>query len=208
MPNQAMAQPTEPTVSAAAPETYIPVPCNGIFRILSTEDPAGFEALKQSLFVEHQPATPTESILVNGMAESHWLAQRALRLQDTCVNPDTGAITNEKTFSLYLRYHTSLTRSFHKSLNDLFKLRSDKRKAERGFEAQNIQKEKHEMKKKLQEVELFKKDVAAHLELSKYVREMIDAKRTAPGFEAQFAAELEKRGMTPGQREEALLATA
>jgi hypothetical protein len=69
---------------------------NGAFKLLTSEDPIGFEALKQSLADEHLAITTTESILVNAMAEFHWLAQRAQRLQDTCIDPDTGAITDEK----------------------------------------------------------------------------------------------------------------
>jgi hypothetical protein len=47
---------------------------NGTFVLLDSEDPNGFEALKASLTAEHQPNTETESILVNTMTESHWLA--------------------------------------------------------------------------------------------------------------------------------------
>jgi len=56
---------------------------NGAFKLLTSEDPIAFEALKQSLFDEHLPTTTTESILVNNMAESNWLSARAQRLQDT-----------------------------------------------------------------------------------------------------------------------------
>ena len=80
---------------------------NGTFKLLTSEDPIGFEALKQSLADEHLAITTTEAILVNAMAESLWLAQRAQRLQDTCIDPDTGAITDEKKSSLYLRYFTT-----------------------------------------------------------------------------------------------------
>ena len=44
---------------------------NGAFKLLPSEDPFGFEALKASLIAEHQPATETESILVSTMTESH-----------------------------------------------------------------------------------------------------------------------------------------
>jgi hypothetical protein len=111
---------------------------NGTFKLLTSEDPAGFEALKHSLAEEHKAGTPTEAILINAMAESHWLADRAQRLLDTCIDPGTGTITNEKAFSLYLRYQTTHKRSFHKSLSEIAKLRAEKRKAEIGFEAQKL----------------------------------------------------------------------
>ena len=58
---------------------------NGVFIFLPAEDRNGFEALKVSLAAEHKPTTETESILINGMAESHWLANRAQTLQNTCL---------------------------------------------------------------------------------------------------------------------------
>jgi hypothetical protein len=138
---------------------------NGNFNILATEDASAFEALKQSLMEEHAALTTTELILLNSMAESHWLAQRAQRLQDTCMDPDTGGITDAPKASLYLRYFTTHTRMFHKSLNDLAKLRADRRKAELGFEAQRLeevvqkrQNERHEMKKQSHAVELAQKE--------------------------------------------------
>ena len=123
----------------------------GTFKLLTSEDPNGFEALKRSLIAEHAPSTETERILVNGMAESHWLAQRAQRIQDHFIDPHTGIITDEKQFSLYVRYQTTHTRAFHKNLADLLKLRAEKRKTEIGFEAQRIKNEQHEMKKQLHE---------------------------------------------------------
>jgi hypothetical protein len=127
---------------------------NGAFKLLTSEDPAAFAALKQTLFDEHSPTDSTEAFLLSDMAEYRWLAQRAQRLQDTCMDPDTGAILDEKKSNLYLRYQTSHARSFHKCLHDLLKLRAEKRKAELGFEAQkrkdeelSLRMERHEMKK-------------------------------------------------------------
>jgi len=109
---------------------------NGVFKLLITEDAAGFEALKHSLAEEHQPATVTEAILINEMAESTWLASRALNLQATCFDPQTGQVSDTKMFSLYLRYHSTHQRAFHKALNQLLKLRSERSKEAIGFEAQ------------------------------------------------------------------------
>jgi hypothetical protein len=110
---------------------------NGAFKLLASEDPAGFEALKQSLAAEHRPTTEAESILVTAMAESHWLSNRAQNLQATCFDETTGQIADPQLFSLYLRYQTDHTRAFHRSLNDLLKLREEERKTEHGFEAQH-----------------------------------------------------------------------
>jgi low affinity Fe/Cu permease len=172
---------------------------NGAFKLLTSEDPIGFEALKQSLADEHQAITTTESILVNAMAESHWLAQRAQRLQDTCIDPDTGAITDEKKASLYLRYFTTHTRAFHKSLNDLLKLRSEKRKETLGFEAQKrkeeemrLKNERHELKKQAQAVDLAKKEAANRHQAAVNAKMRVEGRAFFPVFQTMFAEELAK----------------
>ena len=65
--------------------------CNSLKHGLSTgqlmmpgEDAAEFEALRESLLGEHQPAGPTEELLVNEMAQAYWLEQRVIRLQNEC----------------------------------------------------------------------------------------------------------------------------
>ncbi len=180
---------------------------NGVFVLLSTEDPNGFEALKASLAEEHQPSTETESILITNMAESHWLANRAQTLQNTCLDPQTGQITNAPLFSLYLRYQTTHTRAFHKCLNDLLKLRSENRKTANGFEAQNrkkeelrIQNERHEMKKDHHEWDIRLKDAAFCHRVGLNVSHTTQAALENPGFEAQYMAEVDR--MLQNQRPE------
>ncbi len=67
------------------------------------------------------------------MAQSHWLAQRAIRLQNGWFTQNG---VNEKGFSLFLRYFTTHNRAFHKALADLHSLQKKRRKAERGFVSQ------------------------------------------------------------------------
>ena len=127
--------------SAVQPESNV-IPLtryNGFFTVLPTEDQDGFEALKQSLAAEHRPTTATEVIFINTMLESHWLALRAQRLAKTCVDSDTGIVTDEKSFGLYFRCETTYRRAFHKASSDLAKLRSERRKAGSGFEAQKCE---------------------------------------------------------------------
>ena len=178
-------QPEIPVVVPSSPARIAANQCNGTFKLLTSEDPIGFEAFKQSLFDEHQATTPTEGILVTAMVESSWLAQRAQRLHDTCLNPDTGE----------MRYCTTHTRAFHKSLGDLLKLRSERRKANIGFEAQKHQTERHEMAKITHQIELFAKDMKAQRDLTDLVIATTQATRDIPGFEAKYMAELEKRGL-------------
>jgi hypothetical protein len=79
------------------------------------------------------------------MAQHHWLRNRAGLLQSNCFQDD-GSI-DEKRLALFLRYQTTNERAFHKCLNDLLRLRAEKKKAEIGFESQKRNQEQHEMKK-------------------------------------------------------------
>jgi hypothetical protein len=88
------------------------------------------------------------------MAQHHWLRNRAELLQSNCF-ADDGSI-DEKRLALYLRYQTTHERAFHKCLNDLLKIRAEKRRAETGFESQKRKQEKHDRK---QEQHQMKKDV-------------------------------------------------
>jgi len=107
----------------------------GRFLILPHEDRHEFQEIYFGLKQEHHPSTPTGHLLVERMAEHWWLAQRALYLQqlsfgesETCEDP--------KQLALYLRYQTTHDRGFHKCLNELLKLRAQKRKEEIGFVSQ------------------------------------------------------------------------
>ncbi len=102
--------------------------------IIPGEDPSQFEALLNDLLAEHQPATTTEQLLIREMAQSYWLTQRALRLQNECFNRDG---VDEKRLSLLLRYQTTHDRAFHKALNTLVKLQKQRaRDFKSGFVSQ------------------------------------------------------------------------
>ncbi len=105
----------------------------GTFVVLASEDKSKYEALLAALAEEHQPTTPTEHILVEKMVQHHWLTQRALLLLEQWFAKDQ---VSDK----LLRYQTTHERAFHKALADLLKLRSERRKAEIGFESLNEKK--------------------------------------------------------------------
>jgi hypothetical protein len=88
--------------------------------LIPGEDPAAFEAVKTALLEEHQPATETETLLVTEMAQSWWLMQRAIRLQNDCFGAHG---VDEKRLALFLRYQTTHERAFHKALNTIVKLK-------------------------------------------------------------------------------------
>ena len=100
----------------------------GKFLFLPGESAEEFHKLQEGLRAEHSPATPTETLLIENMAQHYWLQQRAIRLQGRCFD-EAGACNAEKELALYLRYHTTHERAFYKSLNTLLKLRAEKRKA-------------------------------------------------------------------------------
>jgi hypothetical protein len=107
------------------------------FTVLDFEDQDEYDHVLCGLRFEHQPSTMTESILVEKMAQSYWLSKRALFLQDQCcTDEDLTLEQQQKQLSLFIRYQTTHDRAFHRSLNDLLKLRAEKRKQEIGFESQ------------------------------------------------------------------------
>jgi hypothetical protein len=108
----------------------------GAFRVLPSEDQDDFDALLCGLRAEHQPSTLTETLLVEKMAQHYWLSQRAQRLQDLTMAEDLPAKDQDRQFALFLRYQTTNDRAFHQCLNQLLKLRAERRRSAIGFESQ------------------------------------------------------------------------
>jgi hypothetical protein len=98
--------------------------------IIPGENRADFDTLLAGLLAEHQPASPTEELLVHQIAQSWWLTQRALRFQNDCF---TAEGVDNKRLSLFLRYQTTHERAFHKALSVLIRLKKDR---VRGFVSQ------------------------------------------------------------------------
>jgi hypothetical protein len=108
----------------------------GTFLVLPWENREKFHAFEQDLIAEHQPTTTTESILVSKMAQSYWLQQRAILLQQSCFSFGSLGVDRPKELALYLRYQGTHERAFYKALHELQKLRAEKRKQEIGFVSQ------------------------------------------------------------------------
>src|SRR6476661_1062967 len=123
------------------------------FFLLPWENAEEYNWLVIDLKSEYRPKSATETILVERMAQHHWLRNRAELLQTHAFDDDGGL--DEKRLALFLRYQTTHERAFHKCLNDLLKLRAEKRKAEIGFESQKRKQEEHTRK---QEQHRMKKD--------------------------------------------------
>ena len=175
---------------------------NGTFLLLDFENASVFESATQALIDEHLPETETETILVRNMAESNWLAQRAQRLQESCLSPSTGKITDESHFNLYLRYYHTHNRNFYKALQELKKLRAAERQAELGVEAfklkqaaQTVKNEQLAIKKTAQEAELFIKEMVGGRQRGEVMNQILTARRANPEFRAELDAELIKIGL-------------
>lgn len=101
--------------------------------LIPGEDPEAFQTLLNDLLHDHQPTNRTETLLVEKMAQSYWLEQRAIALQNECF---TGIGIDQKSLSLYLRYGVTHHRAFHKALSDLQRLQKERKKAPCGFVSQ------------------------------------------------------------------------
>jgi hypothetical protein len=98
-----------------------------------------FIALLDDLTAEHRPMTPTEQILVEKMAQNHWLTQRALNLQGEAflaLSLDGQSSAVPANLGLLIRYHTAAERAFHRAHNELVKVQKERRNSEIGFEPQ------------------------------------------------------------------------
>ena len=93
---------------------------------------------------EHRPENETEHILVDRMAQHHWLRSRAEFFETGCFRED--GTLDDKRLALFMRYRTSHERAFSRCLAELLKLRTEKRKTEIGFESQKQKNEEHTRK--------------------------------------------------------------
>ena len=97
------------------------------------EDPHDFYALLTDLTSEHQPATPTEQILVEKMALNQWLSLRATRFQSIRMGLMGPENALPQDFSTFLRYQATADRTFHKAHADLLKVQKERKNSEIGF---------------------------------------------------------------------------
>jgi len=96
----------------------------GQFTLLPHEDQRAFKTLLSNLRVEHQPISPTEHMLVDRLAQHHWLAQRAIHLQSLAFSDDRPLAEQEKSLALFLRYQVANERAFSKCLKDLREIKA------------------------------------------------------------------------------------
>ncbi len=130
--------PNTPEGKAASSQNRLKHGFAGAFQLLPNEDSDAYQAMLTGFEAEHQPATMTEHVLVERMAQHQWLVQRALRFQTLCFDTFTTAENHHRAFTLHIRYQTTNERAFSKCLADLLKLRAERRKQQIGFESQQL----------------------------------------------------------------------
>jgi hypothetical protein len=109
--------------------------------VLPTEDRAAYEDHRRRLFDEYKPATPTESQLVQELADTSWRLNRIPLLEADALTralPPADA-EQEVTFDIVDAhrilatlglYSTRLSRQFHKSLDQLRDIQAERRRLE------------------------------------------------------------------------------
>jgi hypothetical protein len=95
--------------------------------ILPGEDPAELDVLRADLRREHQPATTTEDILVNELAEHFWRLRRMRKFEARAMSADNFE-TGLAILPIIQRTMASAERGFHKALKTLTDLQR-----QRGF---------------------------------------------------------------------------
>ena len=110
------------------------------------------------------------------------------------------------------RYHAQLTRAFHKALNDLLKLRAERRKAEIGFELQKrreaqqqAQAERQKARAEREKINEERRQAAEKRADERHQRnilltELKTSHQQLLNNELETAAALAKVGVTPGAK--------
>jgi len=98
--------------------------------VIPGEDPAALDALRADLIAEHQPAGPTEALLVEELAVCWWRLQRARKEETSMVR---GVVAANKFYDSpiivgALRYTIAAERAWNRALANLRTAQSDRRK--------------------------------------------------------------------------------
>jgi hypothetical protein len=106
--------------------------------VLPGEDPAEYDAVRDSLIRDYAPANETERTLVEEIAAGSWRLARARRHETAILkkligsdaDPDTAFATlfmeKPKELARLLRYVTTIERAYYRALNKLEKLQKER----------------------------------------------------------------------------------
>jgi hypothetical protein len=112
--------------------------------VLPGEDPAEYDALRESIIKQYAPANETERTLTEEVASGSWRLARARRhetailkklIGENCVDADAAYaelfMEKPKELERLLRYVTTIERSYYRALNKLEKLQKERKKEEK-----------------------------------------------------------------------------
>ena len=111
--------------------------------VLPGEDPAEYDAHRESLIAEYEPAGETEHTLVEEIASSGWRLLRARRFETAVLKKILGDSADQaaafaeaflekpKELDRLQRYVTTIERAYFRALNKLEKLQNERREKER-----------------------------------------------------------------------------
>ncbi|HEX4749936.1 MAG TPA: hypothetical protein VH302_10375 [Bryobacteraceae bacterium] len=129
----------------------------GKFHVAADESQADFDQLLAGFLRAEAPFDSEEVEMVKQMAQSTWLSNRSIRLQDQCLVAIQSGTPEEqkqakKDLSLYLRYMTTHDRAFIRYSTELRKRRNERQRAERGFVSQKLREAAEKRKTELHEL--------------------------------------------------------
>jgi hypothetical protein len=110
--------------------------------VLPTEDQAAYDAHRRGFFDEYQPATPTETQLVQELADTAWRINRIPALEaallDRAANPPTeqaridfDIVDAHRALATLGLHYTRLSRQFQKAVDQLRDIQADRAERER-----------------------------------------------------------------------------
>jgi hypothetical protein len=110
--------------------------------VLPSEDQAAFDAHRRGFFDEYQPATPTETQLVQELADTSWRVNRIPSLEaallDRAANPPNEQARIEfdivdayRALATLGLHYTRLSRQFQKTIDQLRDIQADRAERER-----------------------------------------------------------------------------
>jgi hypothetical protein len=110
--------------------------------VLPAEDQAAYDAHRRGFFDEYQPATPTETQLVQELADTAWRINRIPALEaallDRAANPPTeqaridfDIVDAHRALATLSLHYTRLSRQFQKAVDQLRDIQADRAERER-----------------------------------------------------------------------------
>ena len=106
---------------------------------VGTEKAADYDALRQSLYQEHQPQTETEAMLVESIAQNWWRLQRAQRCEQQMLEraalegPD---ILFSPSMKYFVRFRNGIERAWKSARKDLAQMQARRLRAAKAQPAQ------------------------------------------------------------------------